>query len=176
VLERKILRDVETLIQDPYDSLKFEVHKPTVYLCGGFYGDWNTKIKHLIGHRANILDPRDWKQERLDYKYVPRDLQAIELSDIIFAYRQATNPALGMTYELGYANALGKYTIFLGEYENITIKRYLSFCRVGSSYIALDFEDAVLELNKALNAWDEVYNQLNEGAPDNEEHEYNHFN
>lgn len=151
---------IDTIIKEEskgsYDyDFNLDENKLTVYLAGGFYGDWNDKVKEALGDLCNIIDPRDWKGYA---GYVGRDIEAIQESDIIFAYRQKENPAYGMVWEIGYAYGLGKDIHFFGEYEDTSIDRYFAFCRE-SSLEGYDSLDKMIEHVKdniiAYNAWKE---------------------
>lgn len=134
----------------PIDEL-IKTDQLNIYLCGGFYGDWNERVKEAIGGAANIIDPRDWKGIT---HYVQRDMEAIERCDVIFAYRQAENPAYGMVWELGYAAGLGdKHIIFLGEYNGSNEDRYFAFCRQSASYSAKSLKDAIQHLAETVLAY-----------------------
>lgn len=121
-------------------------NKPTIYLGGGFYGDWNQKVKDAIGDSANIIDPRELDSGIPEYLYVERDLTLIEASDIVFIYRQRENPGYGVVYEAGFAYRAGKTLVTCLEYENSRVQRYLAFPRVCTDYFHLDLEHAINDL------------------------------
>lgn len=134
------------------EVIELDPNKPTVYLCGGFYGEWNEYVKNALEGRANIIDPREWKEDRNPSSYVSRDIDAIENSDILFAYRDVNNPGIGMAHEIGYAAANGQIVIFAGDYAPATSEeRYWAFARELADYSCVNFEEAVLRLVLMVN-------------------------
>ena len=129
------------------------MNKPTIYLAGGFYGDWNQQVKDYIGSTAHILDPRDNVGNpayATETKYTYWDLEAINQSDIIFAFVSGDNPAIGVTYEIGYAKGKGIPFILVNEKTDERIKRYFGMCRVGSMFHTNNFEDGVRRLKDEI--------------------------
>ena len=130
--------------------------KPTIYLCGGFYGDWNDQVREYVGDQANVLDPRDFKSVNDEHVFVQADLDMIDESDIVFAYRQKENPSIGMCHEIGYAAAWNKYIIFHGEYESSKMERYFGFSRIMATTVEDTLEDALNHLDSAIGLWHEA--------------------
>lgn len=154
------LQSVDVIDQDRPET-ELPIHnidksKPTIYLCGGFYGDWNEKIKESIGHSANILDPRDWRHIKDADKYVNLDLDAIDQADIVFAYRQKDNPAVGMLCEIGYAFGRGKQIYFIGEYESSRMERYYGFPRTMADMVYLSVDASIEDLQETIHEWIEA--------------------
>ena len=148
-----VIDEEREFISDPVHNI--DTSKPTIYLCGGFYGDWNDKIKEAVGLSSNILDPRDWRNIKDADRYVTLDLDAIDKADIVFAYRQKDNPAVGLLCEIGYAFGRGKTIYFVGEYENSRTERYYGFPRIMSDMIYDTVDDALEDLQEAIHEWTE---------------------
>lgn len=144
------------------EVIELDPNKPTVYLCGGFYGEWNDYVKNALEGRANIIDPRDFERTPNESYYVSRDIDAIENSDILFAYRQKENPGIGMAHEIGYGASNGQIVIFAGDYNDDNDQRYWAFARELADYSCINLEEAVLRLVLMVNHYYEE--QANNGT------------
>lgn len=149
----------KTIHVDTKGNVEFNLDpdKPTVYLCGGFYGNWNQAVKDAIGDVANVIDPRDWRTDKPEPEniYVSRDIDAINESDIVYAFRQKKNTGIGMAHEIGYACGEGSYIIFYGKYESSDMERYWGFARQMADFVATDFEDSINHLKMVVEHWHE---------------------
>jgi hypothetical protein len=86
----------------------------TVYLAGGFHSGWQRRILSAVPS-LTYLDPS--KHGLTDpVRYTRWDLEAIQRSDLVFAYLEATNPAgYALALEVGFAKGLGKTVILVDE-------------------------------------------------------------
>ena len=85
----------------------------TIYLSGGHRSKWRDKVTQL--NFGEYIDPSD-NGLKNPLEYTAWDFAAIDRSDLVFAYMEATNPiGLGLAVEIGYAAAKGKYIILVDE-------------------------------------------------------------
>ena len=78
--------------------------------------------------------------------YTEWDLQAIKNSEIIFAYFEGNNPSgYGLSLELGYAAAYGKFIILVDEKSSSTpeISRYIKIVRETANVVFDDLDSAI---------------------------------
>lgn len=138
-----------------------------IYLAGGFYADnWQEKVKinfiastkignglfeyHLENKEKVIFfDPKQKERGENNSElqkqifsnpktYTFWDLNAIDESDIVFAFIDKNNPALGVIAEVGYAVGKNKTVILIiEENHNIHKDRYFDFLR---NMVKVDFK------------------------------------
>ncbi|MEI7911366.1 MAG: nucleoside 2-deoxyribosyltransferase domain-containing protein [Verrucomicrobiota bacterium] len=124
----------------------------TIYLAGGFHSGWQDIVILNIHAQVNIIDPRSHKIQ-LPSNYTAWDLEAIDRSDIIFAYLEATNPAgYALACEIGYARAMGKLIVFITDEIKCpdTRSKYYEMIRECAAYSANSLDEGVTLLNKIL--------------------------
>jgi nucleoside 2-deoxyribosyltransferase len=83
-----------------------------IYLAGGMAATWQDQV---IAARPDVkfMDPRSHGLKS-EIAYTKWDLDAVNDSDLIFAYMTAVNPSgIGMSLEVGFARALGKEIWFV---------------------------------------------------------------
>ncbi|RME04380.1 MAG: hypothetical protein D6816_09775 [Bacteroidetes bacterium] len=99
-----------------------------IYLAGGFHSGWQEGVQQQV-EQVSFIDPRSHglKDER---QYTTWDLLAIRRSDVVFAYAEASNPALyALSLEIGYARALGKHIVLVEEHPSEQRRRYFGMLR-----------------------------------------------
>tara|TARA_R110001583_G_scaffold194648_1_gene366095 strand:- start:20782 stop:21870 length:1089 start_codon:yes stop_codon:yes gene_type:complete len=121
-----------------------KINIKTVYLSGGHRSGWQEKVKSSV-KKFNYLDPS--QTGIIDPKlYTEWDLQAIKNSEIIFAYFEGNNPSgYGLSLELGYAAAYGKFIILVDEKSSSTpeISRYIKIVRETANVVFDDLDSAI---------------------------------
>lgn len=112
-----------------------------VYLAGGFRTDWQETVKmECQGLEAvQFLDPKEKERGAESPKifqqpnvYTNWDLLAIEQSDVVFAYVENTNPAVGVIAEIGFATGRRIPVIFVKDPEDTSSyfkDKYFDFVR-----------------------------------------------
>lgn len=117
-----------------------------VYLAGGFKSGWQ---KQVITHHQ-IIDPSTKDETKLSMNEIGIwDKNAVQISDIVFAYMERTNPSgFGLSCEIGYANALEKVVILVLEknHEKHNDKS-LEFLTCFADYVFPNFTDGLNCLN-----------------------------
>ena len=130
-------------------------HK-TIYLAGGFYSGWQDLVQALVPGQT-WLDPRTHGLHD-EGDYTKWDCEAIEASDIVFAYLEAGNPGgHNLGFEIGYAVALGKQVIFVEENTTTRPKRsrYTGMLRAGANWDVDSLRDGIKRLHSWLGITDE---------------------
>jgi nucleoside 2-deoxyribosyltransferase len=90
-----------------------------VYLAGGFYSDWQDKVKNGAPQHE-YFDPRVDADQRYPFKFIQQDLDGIQWCDVLLAYFEKSNPSgLGLALEIAWAVAFGKKVILVDEHERI---------------------------------------------------------
>ena len=76
-----------------------------IYIAGGFYGSYKETIQRWLCPQHVLLDPEIYTdaEERIPARYVQRDLDEIEDSDILLAVQTDYPYVYGMAAEVGYA-------------------------------------------------------------------------
>lgn len=148
--------------------------RKSVYLAGGFRSDWQEKVIKSFSSVVEGIDydnriisfynPKtktinnDLKvQEKINKifanskNYVNWDLQAIDNSEVVFAYIERSNPAVGVMFEIGYAIAKGiKVILVIEENHELFKDRYFDILRERSFYNVTTLEDGILCLDNLL--------------------------
>jgi hypothetical protein len=140
---------VTTDVGEPEKSSTLSDNHPTVYLAGGFRSGWQDQIAEECVN-LNLIDPSQHGL-RPEEEYTTWDLEAIRLSDIVFAYAEATNPSLyGLALEIGFAKALGKTIVLVDEKtpKDPITGRYLGMVRSSSDVSFDKFSDGLDYLKK----------------------------
>lgn len=111
------------------------------------HSDWRFVVKEDLGRiRTDIewLDPMlNGLTEPKDY--TAWDLDAIEKSDVLFAFYDDTNPSgFGMNLEIGFAYAKNKVIILVDETDN----RYMGMARECATSKYKTLEDGIAALRK----------------------------
>jgi hypothetical protein len=86
-----------------------------IYLAGGMQGGWSDQLRNFPWlYDINWLDPRDWAEDcPTPRDYTARDLAEIRSADLVVAHMDSSNPSgYGMSFEVGYAVALGKPVVY----------------------------------------------------------------
>jgi len=113
-----------------------------VYLAGGFYGDWQERVKGEAPQHEYFNPETDAKQNSI-IDFVSADLDGIRWCDILFA-RQDTYPKYGgLAAEMGFAYALGKIIIYVAIREEVE-----GFLAGLSKYIYTTLEAGIERLKK----------------------------
>lgn len=118
--------------------------KKTVYLSGGHRSGWQEKVKGSA-KQFNYLDPSQTGITNPKL-YTEWDLDAIRSSEIIFAYFEKSNPSgYGLSLEVGYAAACGKFIILVDEKSSFTpeIARYLKIVQETANVVFDDLNEAI---------------------------------
>lgn len=96
-----------------------------VYLAGGFYANnWQDEVTdYFLNKNIIFFNPKiKERNENNDVinklfsnpkNYTTWDLRAIDESDVVFAYIDRGNPAIGVTAEIGYAVGKGIPVVFV---------------------------------------------------------------
>jgi nucleoside 2-deoxyribosyltransferase len=122
-------------------------NKGTIYLAGGFHSGWQAlAAKKLAGFR--VLDPSSHNiLETPDY--TRWDLDAIRMSDVVFANMEATNPGgYSLALEVGFAKALGKRIVLVDGLGLQPRSRYFDMVRQCADEVYESIDEA-LELFSA---------------------------
>ena len=85
-----------------------------IYLGGGFYGVWKQVVRE-IATTPRYFDPETDSPQGSIADYVTADLDAIDGSDVLFAYLTDYPTYGGLAAEMGYAYAKGKPIVFVCE-------------------------------------------------------------
>lgn len=88
----------------------------SIYLAGDFRSNWQEMVKRALSSVSDfqIFNPKDWNEEikksvpAFEKAYTSKDIQAIEQSEIMIAYVEEDNLALGLALEVGCTVAKGK--------------------------------------------------------------------
>lgn len=123
----------------------------TVYLAGGFRSGWQAKVScKLTGFR--LFDPSS-HGIRNPAEYTRWDLEAIQLSDIVLANLEATNPGgYSLALEVGFARALGKEIVLVDQIADTTVSRYFDMVRQCCNRVFASLDEAIEHLNGALSS------------------------
>lgn len=130
-----------------------------VYLSGGLHGYWQDRVMGAVPD-AIYYNPKMlmglWDDDMRSV--VATELRWIQSCSIVFAYMERDNPSgVGLATELGYAKALGKYTILVCEkldrYDNID--RYWMFPALVADYHTRSLKDGIKHLKEALERYPE---------------------
>lgn len=124
---------------------------PKIYLAGGFYSGWQEKVKSALPDYA-FIDPRNHGLQDAS-QYTAWDLEAIKLSDFIFAYVEQQNPSCyGLSLEVGYAKASNKFIVLVDEKSLADTKamRQLGMVRASADIIFPTLDEGIGFL-KSLN-------------------------
>jgi len=90
-----------------------------IYLAGGFYSNWQDKVRQSAINHEYYNPELDSKQTAI-CDFVSSDLKAIDWCDLLFVYKQRTNPtACGLSAEMGYAYAKGKPIVLVDDNDRI---------------------------------------------------------
>lgn len=96
-----------------------------VYLAGGMRTGWQQTVIQACPHHQ-FINPCDRNGVVLDQPsdYTAWDLAAVQRSEIVFGYMEASNPSgVGLASECGYGRGLNKLIVFVDESNN----RYFRF-------------------------------------------------
>lgn len=85
-----------------------------VYLAGGFYSDWRQKVMEGAPEHE-YYDPEFQGSQTCIAKYTLADLDAIDWSNIVFAYLTSYPKYGGLAVEVGYAYAKEKSILLVTE-------------------------------------------------------------
>jgi len=87
----------------------------TVYLAGGMRSSWQERAVGALGEYARLLDPREHQLDA-PTEFTRVDLDAIDASQMVFAYLETSNPGgYALAFELGYAKARGQIVVLVDE-------------------------------------------------------------
>lgn len=115
-----------------------------VYLSGGMRSGWQQHVKKAVPEHQ-YFDPCEHGLDE-EGQYTLWDLLAIDASDILFVYFEASNPSgYGLSLEIGYATALGKDIILVDEKScsDPDIGRRLGMLRACSHVVVQSFEEGM---------------------------------
>ena len=116
-----------------------------VYLSGGMRSGWQDRVKKNCPD-IDFIDPRAHGLGDPD-QYTLWDLLGVSVCDILFAYMEDDNPSgFGLTFEVGYAKALGKRIVLVDE----QMHKYMAIVRA-SADVVLSSLDEGIELLCSLN-------------------------
>lgn len=94
----------------------------SIYLSGGFYGDYKKTAYAILGSEFLLLDPENRTCRPIPGEYVGADLRDIENAYLVLAHQDEYPNVYGMAAEIGYAVAVGRPVIYV-----CTAKRVDSF-------------------------------------------------
>lgn len=98
-----------------------------IYLAGGMKTGWQDKVIRRCTD-LRFIDPRTHGLQQ-EAEYTAWDLAAIDRADMVFAYMDTSNPSgFGMSLEVGYAKARGKYIWYVCE-DDSARQRYFGMVR-----------------------------------------------
>lgn len=122
--------------------------KNKIYLCGGFFTDWQQSVSDSLIDDFIIYNPRQKEQGRkfTTEEYVEWDLFHIQKSDILLVRLESTNPSgIGMSVEVGYAKALNKKIIGVVDknWEDDVRKRHFQFLVKCFDVVFYDKKEAI---------------------------------
>jgi nucleoside 2-deoxyribosyltransferase len=129
----------------------------SIYLAGGMRSKWQDAVMDAIDidiAGARFYDPRTHGLKD-EADYTVWDMAAIRRSDVVFAYLEADNPSgFGMSNEIAYAAALGKYVIFVDEKSPTLPRRelynFLGINRNLSNFYTFNLADGIHMLRQVL--------------------------
>lgn len=120
--------------------------KRKIYLAGGFKTKWQETVIDHLSNYYTLFDPST-QQLLKPENYIQWDLDAINQSDIIFAYIEASNPGgYALALEIGYAKALNKEIILVEEHASETRERYFEMVRFVANKRFNNLQDAIKSL------------------------------
>jgi hypothetical protein len=91
------------------------MHKPKVYLSGGFASNWQQRLIDSLAGGFIFFNPRA-HQLPDSRQYWTWDVHFIKQCDILFGYMEKTNPSgYGLALEVGLAASLNKTIILVDE-------------------------------------------------------------
>ena len=126
-----------------------------IYLSGGMNeSNWQEKVIRDINDKGFVFyNPRQHNLSQ-SKEYTIWDLFYVKNCDVVFAYMQKDNPSgYGLTFEIGYANALGKPIILIDERSSsdTSFKKHFDIVRESSSIIFNNLQDGVKFLKNLRN-------------------------
>lgn len=133
------------------------MHTCGIYLAGGMKSNWQDEIMAAVRDlQADLtfFDPRCHGLKDED-DYTVWDIRAVRASDVVFALLEANNPSgFGMSNEIGYAAAMGKYIIFVDEKSlvqpDLRHYRLMGMNRQLSNYYCFSRADGIFMLRQAI--------------------------
>jgi nucleoside 2-deoxyribosyltransferase len=114
-----------------------------VFLSGGLHSNWQDRVKNRLSLANTVwIDPR--KHLLTDpEQYTPVNLAGIKAADVVFAYLEKENPGgYDMSFELGYAKALGKWIILVIDED----RDYFTMPVASADIVFTDFDSACFYL------------------------------
>src|SRR4051812_8144920 len=116
-----------------------------VYLAGGLQTDWQEEATRLLRQKnpeIDVLDPRVLKLRNLSIEEIADiEREWIRNAGVVLAFLESDNPLpMGLCAELGFANALGKHTFLVDEYNNQKSKWLAGFTK---SQVCTSLEEAI---------------------------------
>lgn len=134
----------------------------TVYLSGGLHGDWQSRVMEAVPN-FKYYNPQDlqdlWEEDARGV--VSTELEWIVDSDIAFCYLEHDNPSgIGLSAELGFAKARGKYVILVIE----KVEHYWEFLMLLADYTTGDFEDGLARL-RTMGALENYKKRMEDDKP-----------
>jgi len=112
-----------------------------VYLAGGMRNGWREVVKRVVPTHT-YSDP-SLHGLITEKEYTEWDLAAIRDADVVFGYMEFDNPSgIGLSNEIGYAYALGKYIIFVDESSEAK-SVYMGMCRVEATMVFSLLREAI---------------------------------
>lgn len=117
-----------------------------VYLAGGMNHGWREEVMERV-QGAIYFDPT-YNGLTSEKEYTAWDLDAIDRSDIVFAYMEENNPSgIGTATEVGYAVAKGKYVIYVQDVNlQASRKPYFGMIRAMARFITQRFDVGIEHL------------------------------
>ena len=114
-----------------------------VYLAGGQKSGWQDRVKEYVPNNQ-YFDPRKDADQRFAYRFVQKDIELLQSSDLVFAYFEVGNPSgLGLAFEIGQAVACNIPVWYIDEHDRMNT--FLCAC---SKRVYSEFNQAVIDLRE----------------------------
>lgn len=124
--------------------------KLKVYLSGGMRSNWQNRVIDSSHNNFTFFNPANHNLKN-SKEYTNWDVFYTKRCDIIFAYMEKDNPSgIGLSFELGIANALGKLIILVDEKScnDSKFEIYFKIVKDSSNIIFDKLQDGIEFLNK----------------------------
>lgn len=119
--------------------------KRSVYLAGGFGGDWHSTAMESLIEDFYVFDPKQHEIEDPN-KYTQWDLFHISKCDILLGYMAEDNPSgYGLALEIGYAKANNKLVILVDRKseKDELFRKYFAMCHQSADLVFSSLNEAL---------------------------------
>jgi nucleoside 2-deoxyribosyltransferase len=128
------------------------MEKTKIYLAGGMNSNWQLKLLEKFHTEFVFFNPRDHSLDD-SKQFSEWDLFYVKRADIVFAFMEKDNPSgIGLTLEVGVANALGKLIILVDEKSSSDeiFKEKFKIVREASTIVFDDINEGIKYLSSFL--------------------------